>query len=262
MVVILDLTVNDALELTSADGATVCADDVEVTIPVSMERGNVDTVRMEIYVDDSVVTLSGVMAEDVAVVELPEGIAPGDYAGKVVFGNGLCGDVVNDFTLSVYYPDSIVAQRWNDVLGVRSAAWNGGYEFDRYQWYKDGMPIEGETAANLYAADGLDAGAQYSVLLRRAADGVEIMTCPVQPEVFSDIDVTPTVIFSGGSIEVKSGVDGTLRVWSVAGVLQSVHDIKDGVNTIYVPAVEGTYILEVQLKDDSRKVEKILVYRR
>lgn len=261
-VVILDLTVNDALELTSADGATVCADDVEVAIPVNMEKGDVDTVRMEIYVDDSVVTLSGVMAEDVAVVELPEGIAPGDYAGKVVFGNGLCGDVVNDFTLSVYYPDSIVAQRWNDVLGVRSAAWNGGYEFDRYQWYKDGMPIDGETGANLYVADGLDAGAQYSVLLRRAADGVEIMTCPVQPEMFSDIEVTPTVTFSGGSIEVKSGADGTLRVWSVAGVLQSVHDIKDGVNTIDVPAVEGTYILEVQLKDDSRKVEKILVYRR
>ena len=88
------------------------------------------------------------------------------------------------------------------------------------------------------------------------------MTCPVQPEMFSDIEVTPTVTFSGGSIEVKSGADGTLRVWSVAGVLQSVHYIKDGVNTIDVPVAEGTYILEVHFKDDSRKVEKILVYRR
>ena len=260
-VITLNLTVNEALEVTTVDKLTVCADDVAMSLPVDVVQGSISSFDFTLDGVDEMTVTGGSVADGAAVIALPENLSPGEYTGEIIFMNSACGDVTQRVTVDVYYPDSIVAQRWNDVLGVRSAAWNGGYEFDRYQWYKDGMPIEGETGANLYAADGLDAGAQYSVLLRRAADGVEIMTCPVQPEMFSDIEVIPTVTFSGGSIEVKSGADGTLRVWSVAGVLQSVHDIKDGVNTIDVPAAEGTYILEVQLKDGIRKVEKIVVYR-
>ena len=48
-----------------------------------------------------------------------------------------------DVMIDVYYPDSVIAQRWNDVLAVRNDAYNGGYEFIAYQWYKNNEPIDG-----------------------------------------------------------------------------------------------------------------------
>lgn len=258
-VVTLNLVVDDALELTMCETLSVCIDDGEIYFPVDVVQGDFSTISFVFDGVDDIMTVSE-MADDGITVPLPENILPGEYRMEVTFEDvGKCGDVTKDMTVNVLYPDSIITQRWNDVLGVRSALWNGGYEFVAYQWYKDGVPMSGKIGANLYLPDGFDTNALYSVMLTRIHDGVTAMTCAIQPQWFDDLDILPTVTFGSGHILLACRENAVARIWSVTGVLTSVHEIVAGENYIALPNVNGTYLIELIFDDGSVRIEKIVV---
>ena len=259
----LDLLVNESLIITlGTENVSVCADDSAIVIPYTLSSGIVTSYDMSVDKPgaEELNIVDGKPEDGSLVIPIPSSVMPDRYTATFRFENMECGDEEKSVTLDINYPDTIIVQRWNDVLGVRNSAYNGGYDFVAYQWYKDGTPLTGEVSANLYQPDGLDTRAQYHVQLTRA-DGSVANTCPVTPEKFAKIEVFPTVTFTGGNISVKSSATGVTRIWSVTGQLVSVTEITTGVNRVESPRAEGTYIVETTLADGTRAAEKIIVKR-
>ena len=120
--------------------------------------------------------------------------------------------------------------------------------------------IRTATSSNLYEPDGLDASAQYSVLLTRADDGVSVFTCPVQPQRYDGLEDVPTVTFTEtkGAVSVKSGAGGEIRLWSLSGVLLGTFGMTGDITEITVPA-QGVYLLEIRLDNGMVRTEKVVV---
>lgn len=264
-VVTLDLLVNESLTFEGMGDALLagaCADDGQIEIPYTVSSGLVTKYDVT-FADEEAdrrMGMDGVQPDGPQVViPLGDSVLPGRYEAEILFHNAECGDVGVPLTVEVYYPDSVIVQRWNDVLGIRNGMYNGGYEFTAYQWYKDGAAIEGETGPNLYAPDGLDTAAVYSAMLTRTGDGVQMMTCGVQPRYYSAIEITPTVVMGGGTVSVKSQSAGVIRLWNMTGQLAGSYEMTPGYTQIAAPGAAGTYVVEIVLTDGSRKTEKIIV---
>ena len=125
---------------------------------------------------------------------------PDHYSMRVVMHNGICQDPIQskDTTYDILYPSWIHEQHWNDGIVLFNELYNGGYEFEKYQWYHNGRPIIGQTREFLYWPDSLGIndpqdfyvdeynhkrclGDEYRVLLTRKGENYGIFTCPICP---------------------------------------------------------------------------------
>lgn len=256
----LTLTVNTSLILElGTDRLVVCADDTVALLPYTLASGMITSFDMttpggELSVKDGVADGTNLH------IPLPDSILPGSYDATFLFRNMDCGDVERHLRLDVYYAASVVTQRWNDVLGVHNADYNGGYHFVAYQWHKDGEPLPGEINANYYTPAGLDTEAQYSVLLTRT-DGTSIHSCPMTPRYFADIEVEPTIVLGGQTVHVSSEVEALVRVRGTTGLLIAEYTLRDGSLSFPAPMQDGVYLIEIITASDVRRVEKIVVTR-
>ena len=257
----IDLTVNESLVLDMDEEFSFCADDGSLVLPYVLSSGQVTTFKID-FADEAMSHFNADSVrpvESAVSIEVDTALLPGRYPVTLVFANRDCGDQTKEAVINVHYPDSVVVQRWNDLLGVRNADYNGGYEFVAYQWYENGAPLTGEIGANLYRPDGLNTASEYSVMLTRLSDNVSVLTCPVVPQLYSDIEVMPTVTFIGSSISVKSSIGGEARMWTATGVLVSTFGLSGDVSTVAAPSAAGTYLLEIRLDDGTVRTEKIIV---
>lgn len=258
------LVANESLVLDVAREIDACADDENIEIPFSLSSGLVSSYDVT-FADAAVNELMGVTDgkpdDNRLILPITGILKPDRYRATILFKNHSCGDVPVDVTVDVNYPDSIVAQRWNDVLAVRNFNFNGGYDFLSYQWYVNGEPIEGAINPNLYIGGGLDVSAYYTVALTRVDDGVTAFTCPITPTHLADgtYEEIPTVTFHENMASVKSEVAGVLRIYSVAGVLISVHEFYPGEARFVMPSAAGMYLLEAVSDNGARTVERIVV---
>ncbi len=264
MLHVLDLIVNESLNMTVPSEVNTCADDAAIEIPFEVTSGLITSydLRFDDAELDGLLGVTGATPQDSSVsIALPdEGVAPGVYAAEAVFRSMDCDDVTIPLNINILYPDSIILQRWNDVLGIRNSDWNGGYDFVAYEWFENGVRIEGQNSSNLYMPDGLDFTGSYHARITRA-DGVAVNTCPVTPTEYpsSEITVVPTVTFTGGTFSVKSSVDGVARMWTMTGMLVSQTDIVNGQTDITAPSADGVYIMEFRMADGTEKVQKVIV---
>lgn len=259
-IVTLHLTVNQSLDIDLPAVVDVCADDSAALIPYTIRSGATTTYGIT-FDNDIIADIDSAIPDDTSLsIPLPDQLQPGHYNMQIRFANADCGDVLHDATLNVMYPDTILVQRWNDVLAVRNYDYNGNYRFIAYQWYKNGVVQVGEIKSILYEPDGLNPDALYHVALT-GIDGQTINTCTMQPTIFSDadIEVTPTIVFSNGNITLNSPASGDYRIWSITGILVSSGRILDGETTISAPDIPGTYLLEMSLPDGTCRTRKIMV---
>lgn len=91
---------------------------------------------------------------------------------------------ITDTTLSfvLLYPSWVIQQRWNDVLMVQNADYNGGYTFSDIQWYHNGERIHDSRGIHNGYIYGLQHTDAYWAELTRTTDGKTIRTCYVFPE--------------------------------------------------------------------------------
>lgn len=85
--------------------------------------------------------------------------------------------------ISMLYPTSVFVRKYYNTLAVLNSAYNGGYNFVGYQWYKRDASVEGSIAqpiegANniIYYTSDLGMNMGYSVMLTRS-DGDRTMSC-------------------------------------------------------------------------------------
>ena len=257
--VTLMLEVNESLEIAIADTINACINDGDVIIPYHISSGFISSYDMtfDTHLDMNIV--GGEPVDEAVVIPVTDAVLPGCYRATIDFENMECGNYIHTIVVNINYPDTIIAQRWNDVLAIQNATYNGGYNFSAFQWYVDGVAIDGATNSILYLPEGLDVGANYYAALTRANDGVLAYTCRVQPIYIADVVNSPIVTFSGSTLTVQGDVQGVARLWSMSGQCVASYPLLQLGNTINVNAPQGIYLLVVTLDDGTSITEKIII---
>jgi len=108
---------------------------------------------------------------------------PGYYTGTLTVEDKNCDTKQYQINLVVNYPSDIFQFKFNNVLAVYQ---NKGYQFTTYQWYVNGMPVDGATSSILYLGQNVTfkEGDIVFVMLTDKNG----MTLPSCPQILSDID--------------------------------------------------------------------------
>ena len=108
---------------------------------------------------------------------------PGYYTGTLTVEDKNCDTKQYQINLVVNYPSDIFQFKFNNVLAVYQ---NKGYQFTTYQWYVNGMPVDGATSSILYLGQNVTfkEGDMVFVMLTDKNG----MTLPSCPQILSDID--------------------------------------------------------------------------
>ena len=196
---------------------------------------------------------------------------PNEYVATVTLLNKYesCGNVVMRMPFTVHYPKDVIAQRWNDFLGVRNKTFNGGYEFDDFRWYVidgiDTVQLDNHVAASQYYEEGqmLDFTKEYQVALRRVNDTSFVKTCVFTPVMYdqSQIDaITATISEEDGS---QSASQAPMRakayLYNSVGLLVNTFDFEEGVNHFDTPEEPGIYIMYYLFEDGTNTTVKFIV---
>ena len=201
-------------------------------------------------------------------VDIPADIYPDVYTCTIKLKNPIsCADkeFVN-VTFDVYYPNSIMQQKWNNVIALYNEYYNGGYQYTGYQWFKNGAMLPGETNSYIYIGAGeiFNLTDEYYVQLTRI-DGSKMFSCPIELEERSNVSVYPTIVSGGGNITIysQSPRKAVANIYTVTGILVGAENLSEAlINTIAAPTQQGTYLLEIRTQDNSeRQVVPIVVSR-
>lgn len=256
----LHLFVNEKVMGKITDNPIICSDEKEVRIDVEILSGLPDFVDL-LFADNVWSEVTPTYNNGSIFIPIPENLRPDQYTLSVVLGDTDCGSDTIPVGISVLYPDSIIVQRWDDILSVTNADWNGGYKFSAYQWYKNGEPLDGQTYSYLYLPDEkLDVNAEYSVLLTRADDNKSVMTCSYLPDEITVEEKDKLVIgldnMSYG-VNVDVAKPAKIRVFNAYGLLVSESYIEHS-GKVNLPNISGMYILEA-IGDGIKEVYRIIV---
>lgn len=196
--------------------------------------------------------------------EYSETLLPDKYYMYVrFFQHPVCQyDRIDTIPVDIRYANSIIVQKWNDVLALLDEKYNVNHcTFSQYQWYKNDQPIPGATKPYLYTGENLDFTADYKVLLTRTDDKVQQFTCSFRPEQ-RDIqgDVTyPTIVTAGSKIRSRLDASATVYFHTMTGAVYSVSTMPAGESEFTAPYTPGYYILSVQPENGELIRQKILI---
>ncbi|MDR0831067.1 MAG: T9SS type A sorting domain-containing protein [Prevotellaceae bacterium] len=196
-------------------------------------------------------------------VQMPQNARAGYHNCRVIFSDSLSNCISQSFDIQffVQYANTIFEQNWNDVLAVLNENYNGGYRFSSYQWYKDGQKIENETGSYLYIKNGnLDFTACYTLELTRIGEDYSIFTCPLCPAPLPNIHDVPQIITSQGMLHINNILqNGTLKIWTVTGILINTQKISAESPKISISLKSGMYILEICFDDGKIETFRVVV---
>ena len=147
-------------------------------------------------------------------------VPAGVYAMIVGMQIADCEEYADTLSLRVNLPSWVVEARFDDVLTLLNENYNGGYRFVAYQWFADGLPIEGANGS-WYYLPGLDQTVEYSVEVE-LEDGNVLRVCPFlfeQRHVPSMLDAAPArKQLKNGRLYIQSGE----RVYDAQGNLVQI----------------------------------------
>lgn len=238
---------------------TICADDGVIALQLD-HTGRLDSLAVHFELDslptglhDTIVPI----AEDGSVAVVYDTLRAGIYKANLIGYFRQIPLFEDTITLTVQYPSSVMEKRWDDVICVLTSAYNGGYDFVAFQWYKNGQPLVGETG--YYLNQPLEVGAEYTVLLTEQ-DSTQLMTCPLlltneEPE----ISVEPTLIKQYQPIRCFVSDDADVYLYDVLGNMVMHTNIEQGETYLTMPAIQGVYLMKVVLQDKKERNVKIII---
>lgn len=262
-VVVLNLIVHDYLVIEASQEYTICHGESSFLFEYAITQGYTKDYSLsfadELFASVEAGTLEYSNTIDIAI---PADAIPNTYDGEVSFIDTIGSDVVVPFQLHILYNQDVVTQRWNDVLAVRNSDYNGGFEFDKYQWYKkasgesDFAPIQGDTLSYLY--EPLDLNAVYAVGLTRQGETEEVLTCPIYPEDYSQVPIVPTLVEKSQPMPIEARGYAVARWIMFNGSILSTQDVVDGVGVI-APNQSGLFLLTLTDDNGHRLQQTVLV---
>ena len=154
-------------------------------------------------------------------------------------------------TLQVESPclRDMIFQRWNDLLSLKNAEYNGGLQLVDYQWYEDGVLLEGETKSYYYAVEGLKMGSRYHCAVH-LADGSAQETCEyVAVDLVSgtsEAGVSSKKVRGGETIRVVSDVPCKVVCYNPMGVRMLTQEVEAGQTDVVIALPEGIYVVIIK----------------
>ena len=153
--------------------------------------------------------------------------------------------------------DSLIYHKWNNVLFVN----NGDSSIVAYQWYKNGVALDGYTDQYLYTRRDTLAGTSdlYHCVVTRK-DGTEEILCEdtfdgfpssaeaSQKVTAASVSVRPTRVPAGEAVMITKSADETVQatLLTVTGQTVTATSISDNESTMLVPHEPGIYLLKLQ----------------
>lgn len=167
--VYLSLRVRDSLSLEMQPTVTVCADDKVIALPYSILQGEVGEVQVEAD--------SWTVEEEAILIPIDTMLRAGRYPVTVLWMADSCGNMQEKVVdVEVRYSNKVI-MHMDGILALYAKDYNGGYDWQSFQWYCDGEKMDGETASYIYL--DLDCvGREYYCLITDM-NGVSIPTCPL-----------------------------------------------------------------------------------
>ena len=240
-VVYLTLTVNTRIEPVINQFPYACADDGVFYISYDLQAGVYDSLIIRFSTPELRDTVIYDPDVNSVAIPYPATITPGYYTASLYFYQFCCGVRKEERMIEVRYSSAIVEQKWNDVLTMLAPKYNGGYEFTSFQWYKNNMPMEGETHSYIYQP--LDTEAEYYVMATRK-DGVTVATCPIQPVYHPQQSDYPSIVKVGERVKMYMAHPADIWYYTVSGQLFSTTSLGQGYAMLEVPSQPGVYILK------------------
>lgn len=202
----------ECLQITLGDVSFTCLSDAELVLPFAIDSGIPTTYSL---LFDSTALAAGFVnrvaypitkQEKMLTIPLPAGVKPYRYHAQLIFHNQFaqCEEVSFDLELPVHFSSDLLFQRWDDVISVCGPSYNGGFEFDRFQWVKDGEDIPGATRSYYYEEGGLT-GKEYQVRVW-LKDGTELTNCPFAPTPYQKVQQPQKKIENQRLVIIKDGV--------------------------------------------------------
>ncbi len=245
----------------------ICADDGTFYLPVTVTDGKVSHCNLRF--GDMAVAACFTDADSVKVengfikVVMPDSVRPDNYEMDVEVVDYTCGGHTWTVPFTVLYPVFVMKQKWNNVIALKNADYNGGYDFTAYRWYLNGDVMADETGSYIYLGEGEEFNPtdEYRAELTRADDGVTLMTCPFHAEWHEDMFPYPqqTVVGAMQRVEVINVTRSTSAcLWTVGGVYLGCRELDSATPYFITPRMSGVYILLLDDGED-RRAFKILV---
>ena len=197
------------------------------------------------------------------IIDLPANIRSGIYNAKIeLLSRSVCGDsrTIPLQILVKRNAEELMTQKWNDVISLFNEDYNGGYYYTSYQWYKNGLLLEGETKSYIYLGNGveLDPNDRYSVMLT-TVDGESFLTCDFIPEIRNNVISLPTLVSASETISLKNmSVSGIATFREISGAIYSRQLIDKNNLQLQVPAKKGLYILDVIINDENVAIKMVV----
>jgi len=230
----------------------VCSDNATLTIPYKVLTGAADGVMVyseQKYLDAPYANFessySFSMDEDI-IIPLPQQPYPDDYEFTLVFESERCEIAPLKTHVRLRYSRNVLEQKKN-FISLLNKNYNGGFNFQSYQWYRNGEKVEGATQSYLPTQQA-DRGAVYYVEVVRSGETQVLSTCDIVfgddvtavGTVSSELLVWPTMAQPGTEIVTSSS--GSVSIYNVLGTLVSQQLIGQSQHLI-APKIPGIYVL-------------------
>ena len=259
---VLNLEIYESLNIEMKTGYELCEHEDTLKLIYDILRGR--SLSYSYVFNNPAIPASGVVdtvmkkGSYVLDIILDPDLEPNIYQGAIVFEDAKPEfNVTVPFSLYVKYSSDVITQRWNDVLAIRNADFNGGYQFDSVQWYVNDQPIVGaNTFAYYVEGDGntLRFGEPYKALLTRK-DGTQLYTCDFIPAPVPEAEMPlPTLINPNAPLHIQGR--GVAHWYDMLGRRHSTQSYNE--SDIVAPSAKGYYLLLLQT-DDSREIHHMIV---
>lgn len=248
----------------------VCADDSALLVDFESVDSLRQPVRYSLLFDSVAKSVgfldkTGVMLEhnrEYIEVSIPYMCRPNRYTVLVVFEDTIsfCQGISIPIEFDVYYSSNIMQSKFDNLITIYDSAFNGGYSFEEYQWYKNDEIIEGENLSYYYLKDGefFNSNNCYHLVLKRKDDGVVMPTCKICPGVETRVDyasgdvLLPTsLLHKNQRVVIGELTEGNVSVYTSTGQLLSSYAAEDGNLYFIAPSYSGIYIVYIVIKDYS-----------
>ena len=200
---------------------------------------------------------------------------PNYYDISVFLHNGICQDdsvTIDKVRTLLHYPSWIHEQHWNDAIVLFNEKYNGGYIWNHYQWYENGVPLIGQTKEYLYLPHFLKFGTEYNVALTRESDGMTIKTCPIIPTLQQDtvvptlpyFSVVPTLMVKENPVcNILCTISGRFELfnpWGVKILEDRFEPDEHHAMEVKIPGITaGTYIFRLWADNGESRTTKVIV---
>jgi hypothetical protein len=194
-------------------------------------------------------------------IVIPSVVRPDIYSVELVFDYTDESQIKKDVKFTILYSDTIIYQKWNDVLAIQNENYNGGHFFSAYEWYRNETKIENENHSYIYLGEGntFNLSDKYRARLTRTSDNVPLFTCAYTPKHKIDITSLPTIVPRGNRMPMRANGNGKVAFITISGIKTSEQTFAAGDNYIRTPETQGFYIIIVEETDQIPRKQILLV---